>query len=133
MPGTTFELEGFTAQLEKLEYVPSSTTPAHRPHQFTYSIILRNDSLRRLRVLSRKWVLTSSQQETLVVEGEGVVGQYPDLSPGQTFHYTSFHLIKGNTMAAGMYFAEDEDGNRVAARLTPFKMVVPTSESVLPD
>jgi len=116
----------FIAELERLEYVPSSNTPVHRPHQFVYYICLTNKSLRPLRVTGRKWVLTNQNNHKLVIEGDGVVGEFPILAPGESFHYHSYHLIDSDSSAAGAYFAEDEDGNRVTAKLPSFAMEVPS-------
>jgi ApaG protein len=120
------ELVGFSAELERLEYVPSSSTPSHRPHQFAYYITIRNDSLLPLKITGRKWVLTNAENHKLIIEGDGVVGEFPELSPGESYHYHSYHLLDSATSAVGIYFAEDEDGNQVAARLPAFEMQVPS-------
>jgi ApaG protein len=119
--------EGFRAELERLEYVPASNTPSHRPHQFVYYICLTNDTLRPIRVTGRKWVLTNRENHKLVVEGDGVVGEFPLLAPGESFHYHSYHLIDTDSTAVGAYFADDEDGNRITAKLASFCMEVPHS------
>lgn len=125
MSGNRKELAGFRTEVERVEYVPSSNAPEHRPHQFVYYITIYNDSMRNLKILRRKWVITNSLGHNLVVEGDGVVGQFPELSPGEKFHYNSYHLIDTNSKATGAYYAEDEDGNTVVARIETFEMRVP--------
>ncbi len=121
------ELEGFTAELVRVEYVPTSSAPAHRPHQFVYYIVIRNNSLRSLRITGRKWVITNAENHKLIVEGDGVVGEFPELGTGESYHYHSYHLLDTSSTAAGLYFAEDEDGHQVAARLPKFEMKIPES------
>lgn len=128
MPAQDPSAPDFLAQLERLEYLPSSNTPAHRPHQFLYHICLTNKTLRPLRVVGRKWVLTNQSNHKLIIEGDGVVGEFPFLAPGESFHYHSYHLIDSNSSAAGVYYADDEDGNRVTAKLSPFSMKIPSSK-----
>ncbi|MEM6885088.1 MAG: ApaG domain [Verrucomicrobiota bacterium] len=120
-------LEGFTAKLERVEHVPTSDAPPHRPHQFVYYIHIRNDSMRHLKIMGRKWVITNAEKHKLVVEGDGVVGEFPELGPGESYHYHSYHLLDSTSTAAGLYLAEDDEGQRVAAQLEAFKMQVPTS------
>lgn len=122
------ELEGFTATVEQVEYVPTSDAPPHRPHQFAYYIQIRNGSLRRLKITGRKWVITNAENHKLVIEGDGVVGEFPELNPGESYQYHSYHLLDSNSQAAGLYLAEDEDGNQVAARLPEFSMHIPDAK-----
>ncbi|MEM1156703.1 MAG: ApaG domain [Verrucomicrobiota bacterium] len=122
------ELEGFTAKLERVEYVPTANAPPHRPHQFVYYIHIRNDSLRRLKIIGRKWVITNMDKHKLVVEGDGVVGEFPELSPGESFHYHSYHLLDSTSVATGLYLAEDDESNQVAAQLAAFEMQVPDDQ-----
>jgi len=116
---------GFTAQLDRLEYVPTSSAPTHRPHQFAYYITLLNQSVHRLKILRRKWVITNRHRHKLIIEGDGVVGEFPILSPGDRFHYNSYHLIDSTSTAEGVYLAEDDEGAIVAAKLPPFIMNLP--------
>ena len=38
-------------------------------------------------------VVTDAGGETIVVEGDGVVGKFPRLEPGEHFSYNSYHTI----------------------------------------
>jgi len=120
------ELDGFTAKLERVEHVPTSDAPPHRPHQFVYYIHIRNDSVHQLKITGRKWVITNADNHKLIVEGDGVVGEFPELSSGESYHYHSYHLLDSTSTAAGLYLAEDDEGNQVVAQLDTFTMQVPT-------
>ena len=62
-----------------------------------------------------------------VVEGDGVVGLYPKLEPGEAFDYHSFHLFDGPwAVANGSYIGVDHDGQTVVTRIPEFRMEVPT-------
>jgi uncharacterized protein affecting Mg2+/Co2+ transport len=53
------------------------------------------------------------------------VGQFPTLVPGDTFHYHSYHLIESDSTAEGIYLGRDEQGEKIIARIPPFKMKIP--------
>ena len=58
-----------------------------------------------------------------VVEGDGVVGLFPELEPGETFDYHSFHLFGGSWAGKGSFIGLDEDG-RMVTRIPEFRMDV---------
>ena len=51
----------------------------------------------------RKWVVTDSNGHRIVVEGDGVVGQFPRLRCGEQFSYNSHHVIGSDSYAEGAY------------------------------
>jgi ApaG protein len=63
--------------------------------------------------------------DTLVVEGDGVVGQFPKLEPGQTFSYNSYHVIKAESTATGTFFGTTQTGQPVCVKIPRFEMHPP--------
>jgi ApaG protein len=118
------ELPGLTASVNRVERVASGDAPPHRPYKFAYFITIHNKSLRVVTVIKRKWVLTNAKGHKLVVEGDGVVGQFPRLTPGDQFHYNSYHLVDSTTTAEGAYIAKDDEGELLVVRIPPFEMRV---------
>ncbi len=125
---TPQELDGLTVTIDRCQRVEESDVPAHRPHKFGYYVTIRNNSLRIVTILSRKWVLTNRKGHRLYIEGDGVVGQFPRLTPGDQFHYNSYHLVDSTSTAEGAYYGRDEDDTPVVVRIPPFVMEVPGSE-----
>jgi len=119
------ELPGLWVKVDRLEYAADSHAPPHRPHRFAYYITIHNDSLRVVTINRRKWVVTNAQGHRLVVEGDGVVGQFPRLTPGDRFHYNSYHLLDTDSVAEGAYIGSDEEGQQVIVRIPPFTMKIP--------
>ena len=64
-------------------------------------------------------------RETIVVEGDGVVGKFPRLETGEHFSYNSYHTIGADSAAEGAYIGVTEDGTPVLARIPRFEMKVP--------
>jgi ApaG protein len=119
------EIPGLSVSVDRVEYLPSAENPAHRPYRFAYDITIRNDSLRIVTILGRKWIITNAKGHKLMIEGDGVVGQFPCLTPGDQFHYNNYHLIDSLSTAEGLYFGKDEEGQNIMVRIPSFQMSVP--------
>ena len=121
------ELPGLDVNIDDLIYMPELDAPADRPHPFVYFISIRNETSEAVTIRGRKWVITQENGEKIVVEGDGVVSQFPRIDPGAVFTYNSYHVIGMNSTAAGSFFAETDSGRIVFTRIPDFEMVVPKS------
>lgn len=118
-------LPGLTVTVDNVVYDPSRHAPPDRPHPFIYYISIHNNSKHTVNIFGRKWIVRDSEGDTLVVEGDGVVGQFPRLEPGETFSYNSYHVIKSESQADGTFFGRTEEGQPVCARIPRFDMQPP--------
>lgn len=122
------ELAGLHVTVDKVRFNPFAGAPADRPHCFVYFITIHNDSNSTVTIKGRKWVVANERGEITAVEADGVVGQFPRLSPGEKFSYNSFHLLETRKGAAeGAYIGVTDDGETVIARIPRFEMIVPPS------
>ena len=120
------EPAGLRVTVDRVVYHPEAQTPPDRPHCFVYFITIHNDTDTAITIKGRKWVVTNEHGEVTAVEGDGVVGQFPEIAPGDSFSYNSFHLLDtSNAVAEGSYIGVDENGRKVLTRIPKFKMVVP--------
>ena len=119
------ELPGLEVSVDDVMYMPSLDAPADRPFPFVYFITIRNLSKITVTVKARKWVVKQRNGEIIVVEGDGVVGQFPRLEPGGEFTYNSCHTISQDSEATGAYFAEADDSRQYFVRIPPFLMELP--------
>src|SRR4051812_18701896 len=112
--------------VDRVVFQPQAPTPVDRPYCFVYFITIHNDTDKAVTIRGRKWVVTNSTGEITAVEGEGVVGQTPEIPPGGSFSYKSFHLLDTTTaVAQGSYLGIDANGRRVLTRIPRFEMTVP--------
>jgi ApaG protein len=112
--------------VDRVEYAPNLTGSADQPHCFVYFITIHNDSPESVTIKGRKWVVTNDRKQTVVVEGDGVVGKFPTIPPGRSFTYNSFHLLGTRRgRAEGCYFGLDAQGRRVMTRIPAFALEVP--------
>ena len=119
------ELPGLEVSVDDVVYMPSLDAPEDRPFPFVYFITIRNNSPRTVTVKARKWVVRQANGEVIVVEGDGVVGQFPRLEPGGEFNYNSCHTVSHDSIAEGAFFVEADDGKVYAAVIPPFDLDLP--------
>ena len=121
------ELEGLSVVVDRVVYRSDMATPEGRPHCFAYFITIRNNSNITVTIKGRKWVVNEADGNKTVVEGDGVVGMFPELESGESFDYHSFHLFSGDwAVATGSYIGVDANGRSVITRIPEFRMDVPS-------
>lgn len=122
---TLRELPGLTVTVNQVVPAPGLTGPTDKPHVFVYFITIANESDVAVTIKGRKWVVREANGETLAVEGDGVVGEFPHLEPGEQFSYNSSHGIAADAVAEGAYLGLTDAGEAVFTRIPPFEMRVP--------
>jgi ApaG protein len=77
-------------------YRPDESDLSHftdKKYVFSYRIEIENLGSRTVQLLSRHWWITDARHEVREVKGDGVVGQYPVIAPGQVFGYSSWCVL----------------------------------------
>jgi ApaG protein len=123
------ELQGLRVTVDKVAFMPHLETSKDRPYPFVYFITIHNDSDETVTIKGRKWVVTDASGNTIVVEGDGVVGKFPRLRCGENFSYNSYHTIGSDSVAEGAFIGVTEDGVPVMMRIPRFEMKVPAGNS----
>ena len=118
-------LQGFEATVDRVVYDPDLPASPDQPFPFVYYITIRNGSDRTLTVKGRKWVVCGENGKTSAMEGDGVVGCFPRLEPGESFSYNSYHTTAGRAVAEGAYLGVTEEGEAVIARIPLFELIPP--------
>lgn len=118
-------LEGLEAVVERVVHAPDLPASPDQPHPFVYYITIRNGSDRTVTVKGRKWVVRGEDGQVTAVEGDGVVGCFPRLEPGEHFSYNSYHTTAGRAVAEGSYLAVTDEGEAVVALIPPFELIPP--------
>ena len=122
---------GLRVNLDQLVYQDGVLTPPDTPHCFAYYITILNEGQETVTVRGRKWVVTESNGEVIAVEGDGVVGEFPALEPGEHFSYNSYHMIRSSrAIAQGSYLGITANGEPVVAVIPSFELVVPGTGEV---
>ncbi|MHA3771418.1 ApaG domain-containing protein [Verrucomicrobiota bacterium sgz303538] len=119
------ELKGLRVTVDRVVYMPHLEAPDDRPYPFVYFITIHNNSSETVTIRGRKWVVTDAEDQSVVVEGDGVVGKFPHLAPGEHFSYNSYHVIGSRSVAEGAFFGVTDSGEPVYTRIPRFTMEVP--------
>ena len=121
------ELIDVHVSIDRVVYIPTLESPPDRPFPFVYFITIHNRSKETVSIRGRKWVVTDRQGSKVVVEGDGVVGQFPRLAPGEQFSYNSYHVIGSDSVAEGAFLGVDESGQPFITRIPRFEMHIPAT------
>lgn len=119
------ELSGLQVIVDRVVHTPQLEAPPDRPHPFVYHITVKNQSPVPVTIKGRKWVVTDAEGRSIVIEGDGVVGEFPHLQPQAQFSYKSYHPIGSDSVAEGALFGVTAAGDAVFARIPRFEMRVP--------
>ncbi|MDQ7990701.1 MAG: Co2+/Mg2+ efflux protein ApaG [Candidatus Dactylopiibacterium sp.] len=108
------------------QYLPEQSDPAESRFVFAYQITIRNEGTVAAQLLTRHWFITDAHGNTEEVHGEGVVGEQPQIAPGESHTYmsgcplaTSFGSMRGS------YHFVDADGYGFEAEIPEFFLVGP--------
>ncbi len=94
-----------------------------RKFVFAYFIRIENHNTERVQLLSRHWFIHDSIGEMKEVEGEGVVGQTPVISPGKSYEYNSFCVLESfEGFMEGTYTMERANGEQFEVTIPRFTL-----------
>jgi ApaG protein len=114
---------GIRIEIES-EYLPDHSN--RETYTFAYHVRISNVGEESAQLVSREWIITDGDGNVERVEGPGVVGEFPQLDPGEAFEYTSFcPLPTSMGTMQGSYTMRTRDGERFDAAISPFTLAVP--------
>lgn len=107
-------------------YIEAQSEPEKEKYLFAYTITVKNHSLCSAKLVSRFWLITDANGKEVEVEGEGVVGEQPSISPGESYTYTSGAQLDTpvGTMQ-GYYKMRNEFGTEFDAPIDVFRLSTP--------
>lgn len=106
-------------------YQPEYSNPEKLHFMFSYQITIENLSDYTIQLISRHWDIFDSNGEYKRVDGEGVVGEQPVLSPGAIHRYTSGCNLKSDIgFMEGYYEMQKKvDGNYFLVDIPRFNLI----------
>ncbi len=108
------------------KYIESQSEPDANRYVFSYTITIFNGGHLSAKLLTRHWIITDANGKVQEVRGEGVVGEQPELAPGESYQYTSGTLIETSVgTMGGSYQMVDETGEPFDAEIPEFVLSVP--------
>ena len=110
----------------RAQFLAEQSAPEKGRFVFAYTVAIANEGVLPAQLRTRHWIITDGRGKIEEVKGDGVVGEQPRLSPGQSFQYTSGCVLTTpiGTMQGSYRFWRD-DGTYFDATIAPFSLALP--------
>ena len=109
-----------------VSYLPEQSEPQRGRWFWAYHVRLENEGEQAVQLLTRHWIITDGRGGRHSVEGEGVVGEQPLLTPGGSFDYVSgCPLTTPSGVMEGRYHMIVEDGSAFDVEIPRFALLAP--------
>jgi ApaG protein len=113
-------------------YLDDQSDPDDGRWVWAYTVEIENGGEDVVQLKSRYWHITDANGHVEEVEGPGVVGEQPTLSPGDSFTYTSgCPLTTPSGFMRGHYRMQDADGALFEVEIPAFSLDLPARSRVL--
>lgn len=118
--------EGVTISVETF-YQPDYSNPESSEFMFAYRITIENNNSFPVKLLRRHWHIFDSDTTHREVEGEGVIGNQPEISSGERYQYISGCNLRTELgKMHGTYFMENLNNKKnFYVNIPAFEMIVP--------
>lgn len=125
--GSELTTHGIHVRVEP-HFLPQESQPELGRYFFAYRITITNEGDVRARLHTRRWLIVDAEGVQRDVEGAGVVGEFPDLAPGESFQYVSYCPLETEwgTMEGSFQF-RTADGRELEVGVARFYLVAETA------
>ncbi|WP_163270385.1 Co2+/Mg2+ efflux protein ApaG [Chelativorans alearense] len=107
-------------------FLPERSDPEESRYVWAYQITIANFSRETVKLMSRYWQITDGLGRMQEVRGEGVVGDQPELEPGDSYQYTSgCPLTTSSGIMAGRYTMRNPHGATFEVEIPAFSLDLP--------
>ncbi|MFT6582807.1 MAG: Co2+/Mg2+ efflux protein ApaG [Alphaproteobacteria bacterium] len=107
-------------------FLENQSSPLEDHYVWAYHIRIENTGAETVQLRTRHWRITDAAGRTEEVQGPGVVGEQPVLTPGESFEYSSgAPLTTPSGIMAGSYGMEDADGASFDIEIPAFSLDSP--------
>ena len=107
-------------------YLPQRSNPDDGQYVWGYRVTIANNSEQFIKLMFRYWHITDEKGRVEEVRGPGVVGEQPELNPGDTFQYSSgCPLRTPSGIMVGHYTVQDGNGDVFTVDIPAFSLDLP--------
>jgi ApaG protein len=107
-------------------YMPERSSPGESRYVWAYRVTIANRSDDAVQLLTRYWRIIDGNGKVEEVRGPGVVGEQPELNPGDSYQYTSgCPLTTPTGFMGGYYTMRDEAGAMFEVQIPLFALDLP--------
>lgn len=109
----------------KTNYMADQTLPKQR-YVYSYTITIANQGDEAAQLISRHWLIRDAKDNLQEVQGIGVIGEQPHITPGSSYTYTSGVVLETETgIMEGTYQMRADGGEFFDAEIPAFALVPP--------
>ena len=113
-------------------FLDDQSSPLESHFVWAYQVNIKNSSKNSIRLSHRNWLIIDANGKILNVSGEGVVGEFPLIKPGESFEYTSGTPLKTNNgIMQGFYLVSQENGEELKIDIPTFSLDSPYNKTKL--
>lgn len=110
-------------------YLADRSDPGEGRYVWAYRVTIDNQSDDFVKLLSRYWHITDGTGRVEEVRGPGVVGEHPELNPGDSYQYTSgCPLPTPSGIMVGSYTMRNGRGETFDIDIPAFSLDIPDKE-----
>ena len=107
-------------------FLDDQSSPQEDHYVWAYQVNIENSSNTTMKLNHRNWVIIDANGKITNVQGEGVVGEFPTLQPGESFGYTSGTPLKTtNGIMQGFYLMSQDNGDPLKIDIPAFSLDSP--------
>ncbi len=104
-------------------FLAAQSSASDKRFLFSYSVTIRNEGTKCIRLASRHWRIVDGDGDERLIDGDGVVGEHPELNPGDSFEYSSFCPMRTAWGTMEGHYAFEREGARFDAKVGRFFLV----------
>lgn len=107
-------------------YLDDRSDPSENRYVWAYRVTIENHSDEFVQLLSRYWHITDGTGHVEEIHGPGVVGEQPELNPGDSYQYTSgCPLPTPSGIMVGRFTMKNGHGEMFDVAIPAFSLDIP--------
>ena len=107
-------------------FLDEQSSPQEGHFVWAYQVNIRNFGNSSIKLKHRNWLIIDANGKVINVQGEGVVGEFPTIKPGESYEYTSGTPLKtDNGIMQGFYLVSQDNGEKLKIDIPAFSLDSP--------
>ena len=107
-------------------FLDDQSSPQESHFVGAYQVNIKNSGNSSIKLNHRNWLIIDANGKVINVQGEGVVGEFPTIEPGESFEYTSCTPLKTNNgIMHGFYLVSQDNGEKLKIDIPAFSLDSP--------
>lgn len=113
-------------------FLDDQSSPQENHFVWAYQVNITNSGSSSIKLNHRNWIIIDANGKVINVQGEGVVGEFPTIKPGESFEYTSGTPLKtDNGIMQGFYLVSQDNGKKLKIEIPTFSLDSPYNKKNL--